>query len=305
MSDIIEVQRNLTTIIAMCVELRAQAINDAQATEDGHSLPGGKAMIALAPVANQEAWTNRYEAAEHWGRDASYIEAEDDAWEPPLQTLCFWSEQWRTERGVVLDVRPTIESEANFIKFNLEWVFDNELHWADFAKDIAKALARIENMLHAGERPERGVPCMYDGARLERSLECKRTKGVEVWDWSDWSCPKCHRTWTDSAYWANVNAANEAAQREEIEGEAWVSVDYAARELKRSAKTIRTWLDRREVASICIIVGRRTKFVNLDEARVKNDEAKRRRSKLQPCSIPLESTRSVCHARVPGSTDAA
>lgn len=59
----VKVARDLSAIIDMTPQLDEQAEAKANATMDGHNLPGGLAMVALAPVANIEAWEHQYEAA--------------------------------------------------------------------------------------------------------------------------------------------------------------------------------------------------------------------------------------------------
>lgn len=275
---VVAVARDLTEIVELAGHLEDQAEHKAN---DPEYLPGGSAMVALGPVANLEAWEHQFEARERLGRDHDHVRDEDDQWEPPLQTLCFWSEQWRAEHGAEYGKRPTIASEAAFIRWALDWAWDNEIHWDDFARDIARCRTRMENLLYAGDRAERGVPCMYDecgGVRLVRKLAPKRdAEGEKVWDFTDWHCPRCKRSWDNDAYWRNVNAANERVQREEIEGDAWCSVEYAAREVERSPKTIRTWINRGHVATACIILGRRMRFVSLSDVKARDEEAKTRR----------------------------
>jgi hypothetical protein len=275
-----KVARDLSAIEALAAALSEQAEHKA----NDRLLPGGHAMVALGPVASPRAVEEQVEAAEaRWWEDdatthedrpdASHLSDEDDAWEPPLQTLLFWSEAWREERGYPLEGRtPTLETEAGFIRHSLEWAWESEPHFADFARDVQGVVRRLENLLYAGRRDEFGVPCMYDacgGKRLRRRI---RDDGSRT----DWQCPRCERTWGEEDYWRNVGAANERAQREEFAGSVWVTVDYAAREVRRSVKTIRTWVNAGKVARACILVGRRVGFVSLDEVRALDAEAKRR-----------------------------
>lgn len=278
MHPTVRVARTLSALLDMVTRLEEQAINDASDS----LMPGGKAMVALAHVANLEAWEHRYETAERHGLPADHVADEDDAWEPPLQTLCFWSEQWRRELDMEYISRPTIASEAAFLRNGdvLNWAWDNEPHFDEFAKDASKALRRLEDVLTEGERSERGAPCLYDecrGVRLVRKLEPYRDdEGYKMWRHGNWHCPRCKRSWNEAGYASMVTAATEAAKQEDVDGSMWVSVDHAARVVGRSAKTIRTWLTRREVAEVCIIRGRRTRFVNLDEVRARHEVAERR-----------------------------
>lgn len=284
-SPLVKVARDLREIETLYEGLLVQAVHKA----NDRLMPGGEAMVALAPVGSPYEWGENVAAEEFYHLSicnrldhsrCHYAESEDDEGEPPLQTLLFWSEQWRAEAGYSLDRRPTISTEANFIRGSLDWAWDNEMHWDDFAKDVRKARQRLENLLLAGERAERGVPCLYDecrGVRLVRKMVPARSdEGEKIWRRSDWHCPRCKRTWDEDRYAAMVTAANEAAKIEDIDGEVWCTDEYAARQVGRSVKTIRTWVNREQVATVCILAGRRLKFVSLSDVRARHEEASRR-----------------------------
>jgi hypothetical protein len=171
MRTTIDVAQDLTAIVEMSEELEGQAINDA----NDHLMPGGLAMVALADVANLEAWTNKLDAAERRGIWPAV--EDDDEWEPPLQSLLFWSEDLRRTHGHETDVRPTIASEANMIRWALDWLWENEPHWNDLANDIKATRARMETLLVEGLRAKRGVPCLSlecDGGILVRPVADRR-----------------------------------------------------------------------------------------------------------------------------------
>ena len=285
----VKVAQILSEIVTLDAALLTQAVSNG----DHPDMPGGPAMAALGNVANMEAWENQHQATERYGKAYTSVvdEDPDEAWSA-FQLLEFWSEQWRAIHGAEYGKRPTIATEANFIRYLLGWAWDNEPQWSDFAADMKRAKARLEGILVAGDRSERGAPCLYDecgGVRLVRKLVPKPgPDGEKTWVHSDWHCPKCKRTWDEDRYWANVKAANERAQREEIDGEAWTSVEYAARVTDRSPKTIRTWINRGHVATVCIIEGKRIKFVSLDDV-IERHERGKRAGKPQPCKMPTES----------------
>jgi hypothetical protein len=298
--DPIKVARDLTALIDYDEQLLTQAIHNANTQVEGHSLPGGDAMVALAPVASIVRWHQRVAQAEHDWMTARAVELpnypgllvadsrerpewgadEEERWEPPLQTVRFWSDHYRNVKQQDWDHVPTLVTEAKFLKFHLDWILTHEPNADRFASDIAAARKRIEDLLSAGERSERGVPCMYEeckGVRLVRRLVPSRSKdGEKVWVQTDWYCPRCKRKWDEETYWRNVNAANERAQTEEIAGATWCSVEYAARKVQRPVKTIRTWVNRGELPVACIIRGRRSRFVPLDDVRARHDQAQRR-----------------------------
>lgn len=274
----ITVASDLTAIVELHGRLASQAEHQAS-----HPLmPGGPAMVALGNVANLEAWENLNDASERYAKAYTSAEDEDpdEAWSP-FQILIFWSEQWRRQHGAEYDTRPTIASEANFIRWTLDWAWQNELAWDDFAKDIARAKTKLENILAAGERSERGVPCMYDecrGARLVRKMQPTRDEaGHKTWAHSNWHCPRCHREWDESRYAAMVTAGAEAAKTETIDGEEWVTTDLAARRVGRSASTIRQWVHKGKLEVVCLLRGKRVGFVRMAEVQARHEGATRRR----------------------------
>lgn len=241
---VVKVARDLREIVAMCEHLDDQAEHKANARIDGTVLPGGLAMVALAGVANIEAWESRFETAERLGLDTSYSEDEDDSWEPPLQTLCFWSEQWRAEHGAEYDRRPTVASEANFIRWALDWAWDHEPRWDDFAADIRRARVRIENVLYAGNRAERTrVVCN----QCDKTPRLIRKYGDELdgsGDW--WRCPACKYRFDAEG----VSKAHAYMLRSEG-AERWVEQVDAIGTLKaqgRPERTIRAWLADESIA---------------------------------------------------------
>lgn len=276
MSVVSDVARNLRAIEDMSTRLEARAIDMSMTATAQPS----NAMVDLAYVARPGPYAWQIDYLERVFDIHPDLSADDDDWCPPLQTLCFWSDQWRVIHDKELDGRrATISTETNFLRWCLEWAWDNEPHFEDLAKDVALARRRLEDTLHEGQRLIQGVPCMYDecgGRRLQRKLRPKYDKdgnrvrdekGNGLWDFEDWTCPKCKRTWTDDEYARNVTAAGERAKREDIGGDTWCSADYAARKVDRSVKTVRTWINREELATLCLIAGRRLPYVCLEDVR--------------------------------------
>lgn len=243
----VKVARDLTEIVAMCAQLDDQAEHKAQTTIDGTSLPGGLAMVALGPVANIEAWSNLEDAAERTGKPYVSVEDEDGDWEPPLQTLVFWSEQWRTEHGAEYGNRPTVASEANFIRWALDWAWDNELRWVDFAADVRRARVRIENVLYAGNRAERTrIVC----SECDTAPRLIRKYGNEA-DGSDdwWLCPSCRARFDKDG----IGRAHAKMLRSEGAAK-WIEQADAIGTLKaqgRDERLIRRWLEQGEGEAYC------------------------------------------------------
>jgi hypothetical protein len=218
-TDRITLAQNLTAIVELAESLEDQAVNDA----NDRLMPGGLAMVALGSVANLEAWANKFDAAERRALQAGVdlVNDDEDDWEPPLQTLLFWSEDLRRQHNLENDARPTVASEANVIRWALDWMWDNEPHWDDFAKDIKAARSRLEALLAEGLRARRGVPCLSldcDGTSLIQPVEprsephfCDGHEGICTIPHErcahdrgglrdEWVCPSCDRRYGTEDY---------------------------------------------------------------------------------------------------------
>lgn len=240
----VKVARDLTEIIELHERLRAQAENQAS-----HSLmPGGHAMVALGHVANLEAWENLNDATERYAKAYTSAEDEDpeEAWSP-FQILEFWSEQWRREHEAEYDTRPTITSEANFIRHSLDWAWQNETGWDDFAADVRRARVKLEDILHAGNRVELSRIVCPDCESKPRLIVLRGSAE----DGSDdrWKCHVCrNRLDADDAHKAHAKMLrSESAKR-------WVHQADAIATLKaqgRPERTIRSWLADGEGSGYC------------------------------------------------------
>ena len=288
---VIQVAQDLSEIERLTERLLTQAV----AKANDRLMPGGHAMVGLGHVgsrAAQDAYVEALEArwwndpdATHQNRpDVSHLNDEDDTWEPPLQTLLFWSEERRARYGYPLEGRkPTIATEAAFLRWALDAMRRDEPRWADFAGDVQAARTRLEATLSAGTRPvARGVSCMYDecrGARLIRTtVPTRGPRGAKAWRLTDWHCPRCKRTWSEEDYSRHVYGAIERQHWLILDGETWCTVDRAARKVGRPQGTVRSWVSRGEVAALCLIGSAitQTTFVLLDDVAARDRLAKRR-----------------------------
>jgi hypothetical protein len=231
-----KVARDLTEILSLADALEPQAV--AKANNPEH-LPGGAAMVALAPVASPEAWEHRYEAAERFSRPTQHVADEDDDDAPPLQLLLFWSEQLRVEHNRESDRRPTIASEVAFIREALHWLWENEPHFDDFARDVNRARVRLEELLYAGNRVERTrVPC--NNAACERRPRLIKLYGDRATE-DRYKCPCCKKRFDQGDY--------EDAYAEQLRSEGaqrYVKIQDAVGTLRaqgRPERTIRKWFE--------------------------------------------------------------
>lgn len=210
-----KVRRDLTEIIDLSARLLSQAVNDANAQIDGTSLPGGRAMIALALVNDPETFERRVELAERaWFAHAAAVGAvrlvdgvtvlldedhrpdlaadeDDDDTAPALQIIRYWSERYRWQLGMVWDHIPTISTEARFLR-NPEVLAYVAAHhasdWVHLARDINRARRHLESILYAGSRPDRSRVICNNPTCTDRKKLIKVHGPTYVVAWSCLAC---------------------------------------------------------------------------------------------------------------------
>lgn len=269
MRTTIDVATHLSAIIEAAERLEDEAISAA----NDRLMPGGLALVALGPVANLEAWSHKLDAAErraleYGGRGVDVTD--DDEWEPPLQTLLFWSEDLRRQHDQEFEPtphrpRPTLVSEAGFIRWALDWLWENEPHWEDFAEDIANARARLDNLLAEGLRAKAGVPCLSaecEGALLIQPMANRREhrtcdghehEGGKVCVIphercphdrgglrDTWKCPRCDRRYEAEDYRRAV------AQSHYLNAE-WLPLEDACKRSGAKRGSVQGWATRGQV----------------------------------------------------------
>ena len=254
-SPVVRAAQDLTEIERLSDELEAEAINAAS----DPMMPGGRAMVTLAGAANLEAWENLQQATERYGRAYTSADDEDpdEAWSA-FQLLLFWSEQWRVELDHETEVRPTLASEVKFLRWCLNWAWANELNWDDFATDVRRARARLEDLLREGLRSERGVPCLSCNVDLVRPTANRR----EV-NWCSghdgvckiphercphdrgglrdvWVCPSCEREYDTESYRRAVAQAH-------LFSADWLTVEQVTTRTGVARGSITGWASRGQV----------------------------------------------------------
>lgn len=196
------VAADLTEILHLHARLLTEATH--ARTRD---MPGGRALAELAPVANLEAWEHRNETGDRGGPVSTSAPDERDEEEPAYQKVKFWAERWRRAHDADYeDLRPTIATEATFIRWQLNWALDHEHQWEAFADDIHDARVILENVLHDGQRDivSDEVECLLCQNPLRRRMTARA--GFE----DEWWCGECRVHLTTAQF--NL-AASEAARR--------------------------------------------------------------------------------------------
>lgn len=239
-----KVARDLREILAMHAALHAEA----RARSADRLMPGGVAMVALGSVANMEAWENMQQATERYQRGYTSVEDEDpDVSWSAFQLLEWWSEDWRRVHDAEYRERPTIATEAEFLRWALDWAWDNEPRWDDFAADVRRARLKLEDVLYDGKRADRTrIVCDRCAAAPQLlSLKGSKEDGSE----DSWKCTSCkHRFDAD-----DVRRAHARMLRSEG-AEKWVHQADAIGTLKaqgRPERTVRQWLAEGEASAYC------------------------------------------------------
>lgn len=187
MTDLPTVAAQLRLIEEMAQRLEARAMDQGRrVTSTGdRGIPGGEAMVNLAPIASPRQWSElieyqerRADAALEFLKDAQpdlSHEDPDELW-PAAEIITWWSEEFRQRLGMDYPGwHPTLRSEVAFLRNRdvAEWIWNNEPRWDDYTGDVARAKTKLENILHAGDRSDR-TPIVCDRCDDKRPL-------VRVW----------------------------------------------------------------------------------------------------------------------------
>lgn len=211
-----KVARDLSAIIAASHLLEDQAAHHATDSDDPDRILGGDAMGELGPVASLSAWEATFEAAEALGLDTSYAyDQPDDEGQTVLQRLTFWTEAYRAEWNKPKP-RPTIASEAEFLRSVLDWCWQHEVKFEDLARDVEAARKQLEDVADARKRWSRRGRVHCTNPECEDKPRLIRVYGDRAKGQPDsWKCPACKWRYDDDAYLRMLEsqARSESAQR--------------------------------------------------------------------------------------------
>ena len=240
------VRDHLAEIVRLTELLPIQAM---QGGNDGHPLagaaiPGGDATVLLAPGSDARArvWARergdqREAEGLRRGYDGDYTHQHDESDAdpvPPLLVLATHEDDWRHELGHQAGPRATMWRCADYLGQHLTMMAQRHPAFDEFAADLARMRARLEDVLGEGERDERGAPCMKCGTIQVR--RCHPRHGLL----DEWACPRCRTTSTAAEYWKSVEQDYQdnatALHAEAIERRTGVPIG-----------TIRVWVNRGKV----------------------------------------------------------
>ena len=231
----VTVARDLREIVDMYEQLpgHAQAVGD----------PDGEAVLMLGHVANPEAFNYRMDAATDTSHAADQFEAD------LLYMLATWEDEIRDERDQPTDLRATVRRAADYLLGSIDWCMSSDeygnmrfLGVDQMAKDIRAAKVRLENLLHAGDRSDRGAPCLQCGTALVKEWAGTKEK-PEPAENDRWRCPKreCPVTYVDGDELA-LATKNTARQHAE-----WLNATDMQDEYRIPIGTLQGWASKRKV----------------------------------------------------------
>lgn len=120
---------------------------------------------------------------------------------PPLALLASWVDVWRDVLDQPTSLPARIDRELDYLTGHLtEMAARLEPPFADFAREIKQLRARLEGVLHAGDRDDQaGVNCFDCGGSLIRRM-------TDTGMADRWTCKRCKREYTDPEYHLAVRA---------------------------------------------------------------------------------------------------
>ena len=196
------VRFGLAEIESLYRQLPAQALYGGSDgyLEASRPIPGGEAMVLLSPSSNGRAvaWSRER------GDDVSHLSDERiGEVEPPEQMLVTWEDDWREIRNHRTEEIATLTAAAAYLDEHLAWAAQHHDAFDDFANDIRRQVGRLEDVLHAGERKGKTVPCIWCKGTIDQIYH-KRT-GFS----GEYQCMgRCGRKYTTDQYRNAVKAAH-------------------------------------------------------------------------------------------------
>lgn len=125
--------------------------------------------------------------------------ADDDS-QHPLWVLGTWEMAVREHLDQPSEKRITLAEAQGYLDGHLTLLaHDPEFAFDELARDARGCRGHLEDVLHDGEREERGAPCIACGkARLVKSYG-------KTEDDDKWTCPRCNQWWTETDYRTKVD----------------------------------------------------------------------------------------------------
>jgi hypothetical protein len=214
------VRATLTTIRGLVTNLPGQAVHGRQAFHEHGGLLGGEATVMLTP------------ASPSWDAElirVVMVEVPGDV-RPPLDVLTYWARVVARDTSTTVGPLVDVEAASTYLERQLHLAVRLDV-WPVLMKDLARLLHSVENVVHAGHRPDVSrVKCWECGERL-----------VKVWTDTEphdyWRCPGCGEVYDRGRY--------DRAQHDQLASqgaERFVPISDAVVVTGRSERTVRGWV---------------------------------------------------------------
>lgn len=211
---------NLADIAEHTERLGEEAAHGRQALHTHDGVPGGEALVMLAPGTYRPR-----------GYARPITEYANDA-NPPREVLAHWVERWQARTGTTTQAHTVADLWA-YLDRHLHAMAEADDLFPAMARDLARTLTHLEDVLHDGLRPEVSrVPCWECGTRLVKQYGDKPAA-------DHWRCPRCKERYDRGRYdrAKHDHLASEGADR-------YVLLPDAAAAVGRSMRTVQTWMQR-------------------------------------------------------------
>lgn len=212
---------NLDAVRRLMTQLPDEAWTGRHAYHIHEGVPGGDATVLLTPAAGQRGRVGQTP------RPTPELPGDPT---PPLDTLVFWEELWRGHTHQPTGLHPTLDRVADYLDSQLHQIAATRI-FPHLAKDLVRTVTQVENVLHAGVRPELSrVPCWDCGARLVKVYGDQARH-------DHWTCPRCRETYDQGRYERAKydHLASQGAER-------YVPVSEAIAATGRPEQTVRGWM---------------------------------------------------------------
>lgn len=198
--------------------------------EAASTIPGGEATAVAGPGS---AGSHRA-VLDETGADASHLADERPGELEPVRLWVFgWEEDWRSLRSQPTVEKASLSTGVLFLTAKLDWAAQHHDAFDAFASELRRQVSHLEDIVHAGERADKGAPCR----NCDRPL-------VRVWAKQaandHWKCERCGETTRPDQY--RFSVAQEARAFAE-----WLSATDMELEHDVAPATLRKWAQRGKV----------------------------------------------------------
>lgn len=226
----IKIAQLLTTIVTLYEQLEGEAYEH----HDDRDFPGGEALNYAGPVADLAIWQRRYDLSDQKTQDWM-VEDTVKSDEHPLLVLASFEDDIRAMLNQPTDLTATVRRAADYIRNHLDDIVPEGayLQIGRLVADLRKTRHTLEEVLKAGIRDDKGVPCMGCRSPL-----------VKVWGEDEehdrWHCPTCDEWSTHEQYMLVVRA-------DYLVNAEWLTAEDLSTTWRIPLGTIKSWSSRGQI----------------------------------------------------------